>query len=56
MINETLKNWDRAIKLSRKPRRDEFVTIAKVTALGMLLVGSVGFVIRLIVQLTGIKL
>jgi protein transport protein SEC61 subunit gamma-like protein len=56
MIGETLKNWDRVIKLSRKPRKDEFVTIAKITALGMLLVGFIGFIIRLIIQLTGIRL
>lgn len=56
MINETLKNWDRVIKLSRKPRRDEFIIIAKITALGILLVGSIGFIIRMIIQLTGVKL
>ncbi len=56
MIDETLKKWDRVIKLSRKPRRDEFLTISKITALGMLLVGFIGFIIRIIIQLTGIKL
>lgn len=56
MIGETLKNWDRVIKLSRKPRRDEFITISKVTALGMLLVGFIGFIIRMVIQLTGISL
>ncbi len=56
MISETLKNWDRVIKLSKKPRRDEFITISKITALGMLLVGFIGFVIRMVIQLTGINL
>ncbi|MFQ5815088.1 MAG: protein translocase SEC61 complex subunit gamma [Candidatus Hydrothermarchaeaceae archaeon] len=56
MIGEALKNWDRVIKLSRKPRRDEFITISKVTALGMLLVGFIGFIIRMVIQLTGISL
>ncbi len=56
MISEMLKNWDRVIKLSRKPRRDEFITIAKITALGILLVGLIGFIIRMIIQLTGVKL
>ncbi len=56
MISETLKNWNRVIKLSRKPRRGEFITISKITALGLLLIGFVGFVIRMIIQITGVSL
>ncbi len=50
-IRDVLKDWDRAIKLSRKPRRDEFMTIAKITGLGILVIGLVGFAIRMIIQL-----
>ncbi len=56
MIKDTLKNWDRAIKLSRKPRRDEFITVAKITGLGMLIVGLIGFTIRMIIQVSGLIL
>jgi len=56
MIQEKLKEWNRVIKLSRKPRRSEFVMIAKVTGLGMAIIGTIGFIIRMLLQITGIKL
>jgi protein transport protein SEC61 subunit gamma-like protein len=56
MIQEKLKEWDRVIKLSRKPRRSEFIMIAKITGLGMVLIGSIGFIIRMSLQVTGINL
>jgi protein transport protein SEC61 subunit gamma-like protein len=49
-FRNTMKEWDRVIKLSRKPRRDEYINIAKITGLGMLLVGMIGFIIRMAVQ------
>jgi protein transport protein SEC61 subunit gamma-like protein len=56
MIQEKIKEWNRVIKLSRKPRRSEFVMIAKITGLGMALIGAIGFVIRMFLQVTGIDL
>jgi protein transport protein SEC61 subunit gamma-like protein len=56
MIQEKLKEWNRVIKLSRKPRRSEFVMIAKITGLGMAIIGTIGFIIRMLLQITGIKL
>ena len=56
MLQETLKEWNRVIKLSRKPKRHEFITVVKITGIGMLLVGLVGFVIRMIIQILGITL
>lgn len=53
MIRETLKEWDRVIKLSKKPRRNEFLTIARVTGIGMIFVGIIGFTIRMVVQIAG---
>lgn len=50
MIQETLKEWNRVIKLSRKPKRHEYVMIAKVTGLGIIVIGVVGFTIRMIIQ------
>lgn len=49
-LKDTAKSWDRVIKLSRKPRKDEFNNVAKITGLGMLLVGFLGFMIRMIIQ------
>jgi|TARA_B100001971_G_scaffold214428_1_gene251874 protein transport protein SEC61 subunit gamma-like protein len=50
MITEKFKDWNRVIKLSRKPKRNEFLMIAKVTGLGIIVVGIIGFVIRMMIQ------
>jgi protein transport protein SEC61 subunit gamma-like protein len=51
MIQKTLKEWNRVIKLSRKPKKNEFMMIAKITGMGIIVVGAVGFVIRMVIQL-----
>jgi protein transport protein SEC61 subunit gamma-like protein len=56
MIQEKIKEWNRVIRLSRKPRRSEFEMIAKITGLGMILIGAIGFIIRMLLQITGINL
>lgn len=50
-IKEVLREWNRVIKLSKKPKKNEFMTIAKITGLGMILIGIIGFLIRIIVQI-----
>jgi protein transport protein SEC61 subunit gamma-like protein len=56
MINEKIKEWRRVIKLSRKPKRAEYEMIAKITGLGMALIGAIGFIIRVLLEITGINL
>ena len=56
MLQEKIKEWKRVVKLSRKPRRAEFEMIAKITGLGMALIGAIGFIIRMVLQITGINL
>ncbi len=56
MIKEKFKEWNRVIKLSRKPKRSEYVMIANITGLGMVIIGAIGFFIRMLLQITGIKL
>ena len=56
MIHEKIKEWNRVIKLSRKPKRAEFEMIAKITGLGMAVIGAIGFFIRMVLQITGINL
>ncbi len=53
LVRDTIKSWDRVLKLSRKPRREEFIAITKVTGLGAIVVGVIGFAIRMIVQVLG---
>jgi protein transport protein SEC61 subunit gamma-like protein len=50
-LRDTYKSWDRILKLSRKPRREEFIAITKVTGLGAVVVGVIGFAIRMLVQI-----
>ena len=38
--------------VTRKPNKEEFKTIVKVTGLGMLLIGLLGFIVNLIWQTT----
>ena len=41
--------YGRVLKMARKPTNDEFEKTSKITGLGILLIGGVGFVIFLIV-------
>jgi len=41
----------RILRLSRKPKRVEFNETAKVTGLGMILIGLLGFIVLLISEL-----
>ncbi|OYT41511.1 MAG: protein translocase SEC61 complex subunit gamma [Candidatus Altiarchaeales archaeon ex4484_43] len=41
----------RILRLSRKPKRAEFKETAKITGLGMILIGLLGFIILLISEL-----
>jgi protein transport protein SEC61 subunit gamma and related proteins len=50
-IKKTLKEWRRVYKITKKPNREEFTAIVKVTGLGILLVGVVGFAIFIFVEL-----
>ena len=46
-VNECL----RVLKVTRKPDKIEFRTIVKVSGLGMILIGFIGFLITLLKQL-----
>jgi protein transport protein SEC61 subunit gamma-like protein len=46
-INECL----RVLKITRKPSKLEFKTIVKVSGLGMIVIGFIGFIITMLKQL-----
>ncbi len=46
-IKRKLREYQRILTLTRRPTRDEFSNIAKVAALGIILIGIVGFAIYL---------
>lgn len=45
------KECRRVMKVTQKPNREEFLTIAKVSALGMAIIGMIGFILSMIQQL-----
>ena len=45
-----IKECARVLKVTKKPNRDEFKTIVKVSGLGILIIGLVGFIIQMIKQ------
>ena len=49
-----IKDSKRVLKVSRKPDAQEYFEFAKITALGILVIGVIGFVIVLIGQLIGL--
>ncbi len=54
-FTETLKFWGketaRILRLTRKPKRSEFDEVARITGLGTILFGLIGFIIFFISQL-----
>ncbi|MCL2549360.1 MAG: protein translocase SEC61 complex subunit gamma [Methanimicrococcus sp.] len=50
-IGPTIRSYFRILKLARKPSRKEFLTIAKVAALGILAIGIVGFLFYVLMDI-----
>lgn len=50
-ITQTLKQYKRVLYISRRPDRDEFLNVAKITGIGIIIIGVIGFVITLVAQL-----
>ncbi|MDG6244187.1 MAG: protein translocase SEC61 complex subunit gamma [Methanolobus sp.] len=47
-IKQSWKTYLRVLKLTKKPSREEFLTISKVAGIGILAIGFVGFIIYLL--------
>ncbi|ADL57864.1 protein translocase SEC61 complex subunit gamma [Methanothermobacter sp. KEPCO-1] len=48
-----IKQSKRVLKVSKKPTRDEYLNVSKVTGIGIILIGVIGFIISIIAQLLG---
>ena len=46
-----LKQTVRVLRITKKPGKEEFITIVKVTGLGMAIIGLIGFLLFMIKQL-----
>ena len=53
-INRFYKECKRVLKVSKKPTREEYINFSKVTAIGVAIIGLIGFIIVLISQLIGL--
>ena len=52
--NRFYKECKRVLRVSKKPNAEEFINFSKVTAIGILIIGVIGFIMVLIAQLFGI--
>ncbi|SDA59211.1 protein translocase SEC61 complex subunit gamma [Methanobrevibacter millerae] len=53
-FDKFVKDSKRVLKVARKPDKAEYLDLVKITALGILVIGAVGFVIVLIGNLVGL--
>jgi protein transport protein SEC61 subunit gamma-like protein len=52
-IKEKLQAYKRILRIAKKPSGREFKAIVKVTGLGIILIGFIGFLINIAVRLLG---
>lgn len=52
-ISDYLQKYIRVLQIMKKPSRDEFMAAAKVTGIGALLIGLIGYVIYAIMVTIG---
>lgn len=45
-----LKQCERVLKVSRKPDNEEYKTVSKVTGIGIIIIGVIGFIIAILSQ------
>lgn len=48
-----IKQCQRVLHVSKKPDRNEYVNVAKITGIGIIIIGVIGFVINIVAQLLG---
>lgn len=50
-IGQAIRAHLRVLKLTKKPSREEFLTIAKVAGIGILAIGAIGFIIYVLLAM-----
>jgi protein transport protein SEC61 subunit gamma-like protein len=50
-IKNKLKEYNRVLKITKKPSKIEYQTVVKASALGIAVVGVIGFIMTIFVQL-----
>ncbi len=54
MIRDRIRKYIRVLKITKKPSRAEFMEAVKITGIGILVIGLIGFIMFLIGTYTGI--
>ena len=49
-LKEFIRECKRVLRVTKKPTKEEFKTIVKVSAIGILLIGLIGFIIQFMKQ------
>ena len=50
-VKRFIKETRRVLRITKKPYRTEFMSLVKVTGLGILIIGALGFILFLVKQL-----
>ncbi|MBU3904719.1 MAG: protein translocase SEC61 complex subunit gamma [Nanoarchaeota archaeon] len=50
-IKKTISQWKRTLEVARKPGKEEYLASAKITGIGIALLGFIGFIIFMLFQL-----
>lgn len=53
-IKESLENYKRIIKICYKPTKEEFILSSKICAIGIIVIGLIGFFMYAIAILVGL--
>ena len=53
-VKNKLKEFERVIKITKKPTPDEFKAASKITLIGILIIGLIGLIISIIFNITKI--
>lgn len=53
-LKKFFKNCARVLKVTRRPTREEYLSASKITGLGIIIIGLIGFAIFLIFHFVGI--
>lgn len=53
-FDKTVKDCKRVLKVSRKPDKEEYLEFSKIVAIGIAVIGVVGFVIVLLAHLVNL--
>ncbi len=54
-FSKFLSDAKRILRLARKPTKKEYLMIAKITGLGMIIIGLIGMTIKLIAMYIGLE-